>query len=69
MILHVRDFSCCIAHALCCAAAAYDTAAHSQAEKTFNPFLRCDEPALQAFAGSKDPVDVLAAVRRAKDNF
>ncbi|KAK9841045.1 hypothetical protein WJX81_007434 [Elliptochloris bilobata] len=39
------------------------------AEKTFNPFLRCDRPALQKFAGAKDPVDVLAAVRRAKDNF
>ncbi len=36
---------------------------------TFNPFLRCSQPALQKFAGSTDPVDVLAAVRRAKDNF
>ncbi len=41
----------------------------AQGEGTYNPFLRCDQPALQKFAGASDPVDVLAAVRRAKDRF
>lgn len=69
MFLHVPALGCCVAHVLCCAAITESIVVHAQAEKTFNPFLRCDQPALQAFAGSKDPVDVLAAVRRAKDNF
>ncbi len=41
----------------------------AQGERTYNPFLRSDQPALQKFAGTSNPVDVLAAVRRAKDRF
>lgn len=36
-------------------------------ERETNPFLRWDAPALRAWAKSDDPVEVFAAVRRAKD--
>ena len=40
-------------------------------EKKFNPFLRADDPALQAAIGmaGKDPVEVFAEVRHRKDVF
>ncbi len=35
-----------------------------------NPFLRADQPALQAAAGARgDPVATFAAIRRRKDSF
>ncbi|KAJ1742695.1 Cytoplasmic glyoxalase II [Coemansia sp. RSA 1086] len=34
-----------------------------------NPFMRVDQPALQKATGQTDPVQVLAAVRKMKDNF
>jgi hydroxyacylglutathione hydrolase len=36
-------------------------------ERATNPMLRWDSPAIQRFAGSTDPVEAFAAVRRAKD--
>jgi len=43
-------------------------------ERATNPFLRCDRPAIRArmapeLGTSSEPVDVFAAVRRAKDTF
>ncbi|MEL6777241.1 MAG: hydroxyacylglutathione hydrolase [Cyanobacteria bacterium J06597_16] len=38
-------------------------------EKTTNPFLRWDAPALQSVAGSEDDVAVFAHVRALKDRF
>src|SRR5690606_1499870 len=39
-------------------------------ELATNPFLRADQPALQAEAGAPgDPVATFAAIRRRKDNF
>ncbi|MEL6814109.1 MAG: hydroxyacylglutathione hydrolase [Cyanobacteria bacterium J06598_3] len=38
-------------------------------EKSTNPFLRWDTPALQAIAGSEDDVEVFAHIRALKDNF
>lgn len=40
-----------------------------QDELAINPFLRFDKPALQKFSGSKGPVEVLAELRKTKDNF
>lgn len=40
-----------------------------QDELKINPFLRVDAPQLQKFTGKSGPVEVLAALRRAKDNF
>jgi hydroxyacylglutathione hydrolase len=40
-----------------------------QEEKLINPFLRTETAAMQKFTGRSDPVDVLAALRKAKDNF
>ena len=45
------------------------TCRHVQDELQFNPFLRPEEPALQAYTGKKDPVEVLGALRKRKDNF
>ncbi len=43
----------------------------AQEELTYNPFLRCSDPALARFCGlpATDPVAVLAELRRRKDNF
>ncbi|KAL5263160.1 hypothetical protein ACHWQZ_G008537 [Mnemiopsis leidyi] len=38
-------------------------------EKTFNPFMRVRESAVQKFAGCTDPVEVMREIRAAKDNF
>ena len=38
-----------------------------QEELSYNPFLRCREPALAAFTGCKDPVQVLGVTRQRKD--
>ncbi|MCW5746155.1 MAG: hydroxyacylglutathione hydrolase [Alphaproteobacteria bacterium] len=40
-------------------------------EKATNPFLRADDPALQAAVGmaGRDPADVFGEVRKRKDNF
>lgn len=38
-----------------------------QEELAYNPFLRCREPALAAFTGKSDPVDVLGWTRKLKD--
>jgi hydroxyacylglutathione hydrolase len=38
-------------------------------EKATNVFLRWAQPAVQAFAGARDPVEVFAALRGAKDRF
>lgn len=38
-------------------------------EKQTNPFLRWDQPALQAYAKSQDPVAIFAYIRQAKDRF
>ncbi|KAJ2785114.1 Cytoplasmic glyoxalase II [Coemansia javaensis] len=38
-------------------------------ELATNPFMRVDQPALQRAAGATDPVAVLGAIRRLKDNF
>ena len=40
-----------------------------QDELQTNPFLRPEEPALQAYTGKKDPVEVLGALRKKKDKF
>ncbi|KAF9292186.1 hypothetical protein BGZ88_006476 [Linnemannia elongata] len=34
-----------------------------------NPFLRVNEPSLQAFTGKNDPIDVMHALRELKNNF
>ena len=34
-----------------------------------NPFLRVDTAAMKKFTGKSDPVEVLAALRKAKDSF
>ena len=46
-----------------------DSSVWSQEELTINPFLRTKEAALQEFTGKSDPVEVLAALRKAKDSF
>ncbi|MGL5511432.1 MAG: hydroxyacylglutathione hydrolase C-terminal domain-containing protein, partial [Microcoleaceae cyanobacterium] len=38
-------------------------------EKSTNPFLRWDQPALQTTAKSQDPVQTFARIRGMKDNF
>ena len=38
-------------------------------ELATNPFLRADEPALQAQWGGEDPAQTFAALRAGKDNF
>ena len=38
-------------------------------ERTTNPFLRADDPAIQARWGGGDAVATFAALRRAKDSF
>lgn len=38
-------------------------------EKSTNPFLRWDSPALQATANSRDPIDVFGHIRKLKDQF
>ena len=40
-------------------------------EAATNPFLRADDPALQAASGmeGRPPAEVFAAIRKAKDNF
>lgn len=38
-------------------------------EKTYNPFMRVAEPALQAAMGTADPVATMAALRQAKNAF
>ncbi|KAJ2558206.1 Cytoplasmic glyoxalase II [Coemansia sp. RSA 1933] len=38
-------------------------------ELATNPFMRVNQPDVQKAVGATDPVDVLAAVRRMKDNF
>lgn len=40
-----------------------------QDELQTNPFLRPEEPALQAYTGKKDPVEVLGALRKKKDKL
>ena len=40
-----------------------------QEELAINPFLRPDAHALKKFTGLSDPRTVLAAVRKAKDQF
>lgn len=40
-----------------------------QEELRINPFLRVHAPELQAFTGKSEPVEVMAALRAAKDNF
>ncbi len=40
-----------------------------QEEKLINPFLRTETAVMQKFTGKSDPVDVLAALRKAKDSF
>ena len=40
-----------------------------QDELQTNPFLRPEKPALQAYAGAKDPVEVLGVLRKKKDVF
>eukprot|EP00730_Choanoeca_flexa_P017382 TRINITY_DN8363_c0_g1_i2.p1 TRINITY_DN8363_c0_g1~~TRINITY_DN8363_c0_g1_i2.p1 ORF type:complete len:260 (+),score=53.73 TRINITY_DN8363_c0_g1_i2:136-915(+) len=34
-----------------------------------NPFVRCTQPSVQAYAGSKDPVETLATVRKRKTEW
>ena len=41
----------------------------AQDELKINPFLRVDVPEVQKFTGKTDPVDVIAALRSAKDSF
>ena len=38
-------------------------------ERTYNPFMRVDEPAVQRFSGSDDAVEVMRVLRQAKDGF
>lgn len=38
-------------------------------EKQTNPFMRCQEPVVQAFTGKTDPAEVFGELRRRKDNF
>ncbi|KAJ1665852.1 Cytoplasmic glyoxalase II [Coemansia sp. RSA 1813] len=38
-------------------------------ELATNPFMRVDQPDIQKATGATDPVEVLAVVRRMKDNF
>ena len=38
-------------------------------EKTYNPFMRCNEPEFLEALGFDDPVLALAEVRLRKDNF
>lgn len=38
-------------------------------EKRTNPFLRCQDPVVQAFTGQTDPPQVFAALRTHKDGF
>ena len=38
-----------------------------QEELSYNPFLRCGEPALAEFTGAQDPVTVLGITRQRKD--
>jgi hydroxyacylglutathione hydrolase len=38
-------------------------------ERTYNPFLRVAEPAVQQRLGTRDPVETFAALRRLKDAF
>jgi len=40
-----------------------------QEEKLINPFLRTDTEAMKKFTAKSDPVEVLAALRKAKDSF
>ena len=40
-----------------------------QEELKINPFLRPNDPDLKAFTGKSEPVDVLYALRKAKDSF
>ena len=42
---------------------------HLQDELRTNPFMRPEEPALQAYTGKKDPVEILGALRQRKDKF
>lgn len=38
-------------------------------EKTFNVFMRLDDPEVQKFTGKKDRVEVMAALREAKNSM
>eukprot|EP00271_Cylindrocystis_brebissonii_P016368 TRINITY_DN3983_c0_g1_i1.p1 TRINITY_DN3983_c0_g1~~TRINITY_DN3983_c0_g1_i1.p1 ORF type:complete len:258 (+),score=79.20 TRINITY_DN3983_c0_g1_i1:208-981(+) len=38
-------------------------------ELQFNPFMRCRDPALQAATGKSDPIEVMAELRRLKNEF
>lgn len=38
-------------------------------EKTFNPFMRCAEPAVRAKVGASTDVECMRKLRNAKDNF
>ncbi|XP_076312153.1 hydroxyacylglutathione hydrolase tenzing norgay [Tachypleus tridentatus] len=38
-------------------------------EKTFNPFMRVEVPAVQKHSGASDPVKTMAVIRKEKDNF
>ena len=40
-----------------------------QEELGYNPFLRCQQAAVQNAVGESDPVKVLAALRHRKDTF
>jgi hydroxyacylglutathione hydrolase len=38
-------------------------------ERTYNPFMRVDQPALQQAVGATDPVEVMARLRERKNRF
>lgn len=38
-------------------------------EKLYNPFMRTDQPVVQQHVQMTDPIDVMGAIRRDKDNF
>ncbi|KAJ1776772.1 Cytoplasmic glyoxalase II [Coemansia sp. RSA 1824] len=63
------DNSDLIAKAVRCAALPITMPSTIGEELDTNPFMRVDQPALQKATGKTDPVEVLAAVRKMKDNF
>lgn len=38
-------------------------------EKKVNPFMRVNEPSVQAHAGKSDGISTMFAIRKEKDNF
>ncbi|KAJ2356110.1 Cytoplasmic glyoxalase II [Coemansia erecta] len=58
-----------ITKAQCCAFLPCTMPSTIGEELDTNPFMRVNQPALQKATGKTDPVEVLAAVRKMKDNF